>query len=64
MVDPSSGVTKLDLVRYYESVVEWMLPHLKDRPLARVRAPTAIAAELFFQKHAEKTGKSGLKAPV
>jgi bifunctional non-homologous end joining protein LigD len=62
IVDPSSGVTKLDLVRYYESVVHWMLPHLRDRPLAMVRAPTGISGELFFQKHAEKTGMPGLKA--
>ncbi|PRX33362.1 ATP-dependent DNA ligase LigD phosphoesterase module /ATP-dependent DNA ligase LigD polymerase module [Paraburkholderia sp. BL18I3N2] len=62
VVDPSSGVTKLDVVRYYESVVEWILPHLKDRPLAMVRAPTGISGELFFQKHAEKTAMPGLKA--
>jgi bifunctional non-homologous end joining protein LigD len=62
LVDPASGVTKLDLVRYYESVVEWMLPHLVGRPLAMVRAPTGISGELFFQKHAERTGMPGLKA--
>jgi bifunctional non-homologous end joining protein LigD len=62
IVDPLSGVTKLDLIRYYESVAQWMLPHLKDRPLAMVRAPTGISGELFFQKHAEKTAMPGLKA--
>jgi bifunctional non-homologous end joining protein LigD len=62
IVDPTSGVTKLDLVRYYESVARWMLPHLKDRPLAMVRAPTGISGELFFQKHAEKTSMPGLTA--
>jgi bifunctional non-homologous end joining protein LigD len=62
IVDPSSGTTKLDLVRYYESVAQWMLPHLADRPLAMVRAPTGISGELFFQKHAERTGMPGLKA--
>jgi bifunctional non-homologous end joining protein LigD len=62
IVDPSTGVTKLDLVRYYESVLEWMLPHLKDRPLAMVRAPTGISGQLFFQKHAEKTAMPGLEA--
>jgi bifunctional non-homologous end joining protein LigD len=62
IVDPTSGVTKLELVRYYESVVQWMLPHLQERPLAMVRAPTGISGELFFQKHAEKTGMPGLKA--
>lgn len=62
IVDPTSGVTKLELVRYYESVAQWLLPHLKDRPLAMVRAPTGISGELFFQKHAERTGMPGLKA--
>ncbi|WP_175161745.1 DNA ligase D [Paraburkholderia fynbosensis] len=62
VVDPSSGVSKLELVRYYESVVQWMLPHLVDRPVAMVRAPTGIAGQTFFQKHAEKTGMPGLKA--
>lgn len=60
IVDAASGVSKLDLCRYYESVVEWLLPHLKDRPLAMVRAPTGISGELFFQKHAERTGMPGL----
>ncbi|HET9645657.1 MAG TPA: non-homologous end-joining DNA ligase, partial [Burkholderiaceae bacterium] len=27
VIDPSTGLKKLDLVRYYESVAEWMLPH-------------------------------------
>jgi bifunctional non-homologous end joining protein LigD len=62
IVDPTSGVTKLDLIRYYESIAQWMLPHLADRPLAMVRAPTGISGELFFQKHAERTGMPGLKA--
>jgi bifunctional non-homologous end joining protein LigD len=53
VIDPSTGLTKVDLVRYYESIADWMLPHLKDRPVSLVRAPTGIAGELFFQKHPE-----------
>ncbi|KWR91256.1 DNA ligase D [Cupriavidus sp. IDO] len=53
VIDPSTGMTKLDLVRYYESVADWMLPHLKDRPLSLLRAPNGIIEELFFQKHPE-----------
>lgn len=60
VVDASTGVTKADLVRYYASVADWMLRHLKDRPVALVRAPSGITAELFFQKHAERTGMPGL----
>ena len=47
-------------MRYYESVAEWMLPHLKDRPVSLVRAPTGITGELFFQKHPE-TKMPGMK---
>ena len=53
VIDPSTGLKKVELVRYYETIAEWMLPHLKDRPISLVRAPTGIAGELFFQKHPE-----------
>ena len=53
VVDAESGVTKLELVRYYESIADWLLPHLRQRPVSLVRAPQGIAGQLFFQKHAE-----------
>ena len=60
VIDPSTGVRKVDLVHYYESIAPWMLPHLKDRPISLVRAPSGISGELFFQKHPE-TRMPGLK---
>ena len=60
VIDPSTGLTKVALVRYYESIAERMLPHLKDRPVALVRAPEGITGELFFQKHPE-TRMPGLR---
>jgi bifunctional non-homologous end joining protein LigD len=53
VIDASSGATKLDLVRYYDSVAEHILPHLTARPVSLVRGPQGIAGELFFQKHLE-----------
>jgi len=53
VIDPSTGLRKVDLVRYYESIADWMLPHLKGRPASLVRAPEGVAAKLFFQKHDE-----------
>jgi len=62
VIDPSTGLTKLDLVRYYESVSEWILPHLKGRPCSLVRGPTGIQGQLFFQKHDDKLSIPGAKA--
>jgi bifunctional non-homologous end joining protein LigD len=47
-----SGLTKFDLAQYYEHVSEWILPHLKQRPLTLVRCPHGGGQKCFFQKHA------------
>ncbi|BCZ85392.1 hypothetical protein PTKU64_90670 (plasmid) [Paraburkholderia terrae] len=53
VVDPSTGLTKADVVRYFDAVADYLLPHIKDRPLMIVRAPDGIKGEMFYQKHAE-----------
>lgn len=61
VIDISTGLTKLDLVRYYESIAEFILPHLKNRPCSLVRGPSGVGGQLFFQKHSERTAIPGLK---
>ncbi|PXA99098.1 DNA ligase D [Nostoc sp. 3335mG] len=51
VVFPGQGITKGNLVAYYEAVAEAMLPHIKDRPLSLVRCPQGRAKYCFFQKH-------------
>lgn len=51
VIDEASGVTKLELARYYAAVAGWMLPHLQARPCSLVRAPHGMEGELFYQKH-------------
>ncbi len=53
VIDPSTGLTKLDLARYYGLVAPMLLRHLKDRPVSFLRAPAGIEGEFFFQKHLE-----------
>lgn len=62
VLDDSTGLTKLELVRYYALVGSVMMPHLKQRPVSLVRAPEGFAGELFFQKHIDKKLPSGLEA--
>lgn len=51
MVDRLSGTRKADVATFYERIAPLMMPHLKDRPVALLRAPEGIGGELFFQKH-------------
>lgn len=48
--DAGPAVTKLDLARYYESVAEVMLPHLRDRPVNMERFPDGIDGPSFYEK--------------
>lgn len=50
---PDVPLTKLELVRHYESVADLMLPHVSGRPLSLVRCPTGYTGECFYQKHVE-----------
>jgi bifunctional non-homologous end joining protein LigD len=45
------GITKLDLARFYESIADWILPHLRGRPTSLVRCPEGLSDECFYQKH-------------
>jgi len=48
---PDDGITKGDLVAYYESVAEAMLPLLRDRPVSMTRFPDGITKEGIVQKN-------------
>lgn len=60
-VDPAEGITKIDVVRYYQLIGELMMPHLEKRPVSFLRAPDGITSELFFQKHAATEKLPGVK---
>src|SRR2546427_4569794 len=52
---PKSGVTKLDLVRYYMAVADGALRGVDGRPMALKRYPNGAEGEFFFQKRAPES---------
>src|SRR5690606_25590579 len=48
---PKEGITKGDIIRYYDSIADYILPYLKDRPQSLRRTPDGIEKEGFFQKN-------------
>ncbi len=50
IVYPRDAITKVEVARYYERVADLILPHVKNRPLAILRAPDGISGQTFFQK--------------
>jgi bifunctional non-homologous end joining protein LigD len=49
---PQDGITKGELVQYYERVARWMVPHIEGRPLSLQRFPAGIGQRGFFHKDA------------
>jgi bifunctional non-homologous end joining protein LigD len=58
---PAEGITKRDILNYYDAVAGLILPHLKDRPLSLKRYPNGITQQFFFQKDAPQTFASWLR---
>ncbi len=50
MYFPESGITKGDVLNYYQRIAPYMLPHLKDRALSMHRYPNGIDGEDFYQQ--------------
>jgi bifunctional non-homologous end joining protein LigD len=58
---PDEGYTKGDVLAYYDTIADLILPHLKDRPLSLKRYPNGIKQEYFFQKNTPETFPSWLR---
>lgn len=49
---PTEGITKGDVIDYYISMTDYILPYLKGRPESLRRNPNGILEDGFFQKDA------------
>jgi bifunctional non-homologous end joining protein LigD len=48
---PEQGLTKQELAEFYETIADWILPHISNRPLTLVRCPSGREGDCFYQKH-------------
>ncbi|MFF2199648.1 non-homologous end-joining DNA ligase [Streptomyces sp. NPDC058145] len=48
---PETGFTKGELLHYYASVADVMLPHLRDRAVSLLRYPDGPDGQVFFTKN-------------
>ncbi len=46
-----AAITKGDLLRYYYSMAEYIMPYMKDRPQSLNRFPNGINGESFYHKN-------------
>jgi bifunctional non-homologous end joining protein LigD len=51
---PKAGFTKAEAIDYYARIADTILPHLRGRPLTRVRFPDGVESQRFFEKRAPK----------
>jgi bifunctional non-homologous end joining protein LigD len=47
---PDDGITKGDLIRYYDKISPFLLPHIEDRILMLERHPSGVGQKWFLQK--------------
>ncbi len=57
---PEDGITKSDVAGYYEAVGDWIVPHVRGRPLTLVRCPDGVGS-CFFMKHSRVWSPPGLR---
>ncbi|MFB7460290.1 non-homologous end-joining DNA ligase [Streptomyces sp. NPDC056188] len=48
---PASGFTKGEVLHYYATTAEALLPHLRDRPVSFLRYPDGPDGQVFFAKN-------------
>jgi bifunctional non-homologous end joining protein LigD len=48
---PETGTTKAEVLDYYARIAEVLLPHMKDRPVTRIRWPDGTESKPFFEKN-------------
>jgi bifunctional non-homologous end joining protein LigD len=60
---PEQGITKGELLAYYEALAPRIAPHLEGRATHLLRWPEGVDGESFYQRHAAEGTPSWLRRP-
>jgi bifunctional non-homologous end joining protein LigD len=58
---PDGKFSKGDLIRYYVDAAEFILPHLKNRPVTLIRFPDGVGGGKFYEKNAPRFAPDWIK---
>jgi DNA ligase D-like protein (predicted polymerase) len=61
LIYPDLELSKVQLARYYENIEEWILPHIRGRPLTLIHCPAGIGGPCAFMRHGKAWGPSALR---
>jgi bifunctional non-homologous end joining protein LigD len=61
LIYPELGVSKADLARYFESIADWVVPHVRHRPLTLLHCPAGASEPCLFLRHGKAWGPSALR---
>lgn len=62
VVYQAAGITKQEVVDYFEQMAPHMLPYVHDRPLSILRCQQTTEAGCYFQKHTHTTSLVGISS--
>src|SRR5438477_9139372 len=49
---PAERIRKADVIDYYLQIADYVLPHLKNRPVTLKRYPNGVLGKFFYEKDA------------
>ncbi|HML45547.1 MAG TPA: DNA ligase D [Clostridia bacterium] len=58
------GITKADVIRYYEKAASRMLPYVSRRLVSIVRCPKGVSQTCFYKKHPGPESKGIVTLPI
>jgi bifunctional non-homologous end joining protein LigD len=61
LIYPDLNIRKLDLARFYEAIADWIVPHVRGRPLTLVHCPNGMLGECRYMRHNKAWGPAALR---